>query len=210
MERSSAGKHRRFLRWLGPRPVSLGETLALFIEGSPTFVELYLFVFMGAAILYALGFRSRITGFVVWLMMTDIYNRNALYLEGDGLGLSLLLVHLDLRSHRCRMELGQSLSGVETRRAIPGAFDRWKALDRGASWAWGCAWALSLCLVVRLPDHHGVGGYGAGVHGSRIAGVDGGAQRKSGSGRGYRPNLPAGAAVAPGCCSCGNCARSIR
>lgn len=53
-----------------------------YITGSPDFVVGYMVVFFGVLILYGLGVFSRVTGVVAWLMMSGIYNRNALYWEG--------------------------------------------------------------------------------------------------------------------------------
>ncbi len=49
---------------------------------SPTFVEWYLYAFFAVLLLYAFGVFSRTTGVIAFLMMSGIYNRNSLYLEG--------------------------------------------------------------------------------------------------------------------------------
>ncbi len=53
-----------------------------YFYGSPAFVNAYMMAFFGVLLLYAAGVRSRITGVIAWLMMSGIYNRNALYWEG--------------------------------------------------------------------------------------------------------------------------------
>lgn len=53
-----------------------------YIYGSPDFVVGYMTVFFAVLTLYGLGFCSRVTGVVAWLMMSGIYNRNSLYWEG--------------------------------------------------------------------------------------------------------------------------------
>ena len=53
-----------------------------YMYGSPDFVVGYLAVFFVMLVLYMLGVFSRTTGVICWLMMSGIYNRNALYWEG--------------------------------------------------------------------------------------------------------------------------------
>lgn len=53
-----------------------------YLKGSPDFVFGYMMVFFGVLMLYTLGVFSRVTGVIAWLMMSGIYNRNALYWEG--------------------------------------------------------------------------------------------------------------------------------
>jgi hypothetical protein len=50
--------------------------------GSPDFVVGYMLVFFGVLLLYGAGIFSRTTGVLAWFLMSGIYNRNALYLEG--------------------------------------------------------------------------------------------------------------------------------
>ena len=53
-----------------------------YMTGSPDFVVGYMIVFFIVLTMYTLGIRSRLTGVIAWLMMSGIYNRNALYWEG--------------------------------------------------------------------------------------------------------------------------------
>ena len=53
-----------------------------YMAGSPDFVVGYMVVFFIVLMMYTLGFRSRFTGVIAWLMMSGVYNRNALYWEG--------------------------------------------------------------------------------------------------------------------------------
>ncbi len=53
-----------------------------YFYGSPSFVVGYMFAFFGVLLLYSAGVFSRVTGVLAWLMMSGLYNRNALYWEG--------------------------------------------------------------------------------------------------------------------------------
>ncbi len=55
---------------------------AFFLDAAPDHVESYMYMFFGVLLLYALGVFSRVTGVIAWLMMSGVYNHNALYLEG--------------------------------------------------------------------------------------------------------------------------------
>ncbi len=55
---------------------------AFYIWGSPDFVVGYMLAFFGVLLLYAAGVFTRVMGVIAWLMMSGIYNRNALYWEG--------------------------------------------------------------------------------------------------------------------------------
>ncbi|MBV1860942.1 MAG: hypothetical protein KUG77_21175, partial [Nannocystaceae bacterium] len=53
-----------------------------YFDGSPSFVVSYMLVFFTVLLLYTFGVLSRVTGIVGWLLMSGLYNRNALYWEG--------------------------------------------------------------------------------------------------------------------------------
>ena len=53
-----------------------------YMYGSPTFVYGYMVVFTIVLAMYAAGIATRFTGILSWLMMSGLYNRNALYWEG--------------------------------------------------------------------------------------------------------------------------------
>ncbi len=53
-----------------------------YMYGSPSFVVGYMLVFFGVLALFGAGVFSRVTGVLAWLMMSGLYNRNALYWEG--------------------------------------------------------------------------------------------------------------------------------
>ncbi len=59
-----------------------GKHSVFFIDAAPDFVETYMYLFFAVLLLYAAGVLSRVTGLLAWLMMSSIYNHNALYLEG--------------------------------------------------------------------------------------------------------------------------------
>ena len=59
-----------------------GKHSAFFFDAAPDHVETYMFVFFGVLLLYAAGVLSRVTGVVAWLMMSSVYNHDALYVEG--------------------------------------------------------------------------------------------------------------------------------
>jgi hypothetical protein len=50
--------------------------------GSPEFVVGYMLAFFFVLLLYGAGVMSRTTGVLAWLLMSGVYNRNALYWEG--------------------------------------------------------------------------------------------------------------------------------
>jgi len=54
----------------------------LYLWGSPDFVVGYMLAFFFVLLLYGAGVFSRTTGVLAWLLMSGIYNRNALYWEG--------------------------------------------------------------------------------------------------------------------------------
>jgi len=53
-----------------------------YFYGSPSFVFGYMMVFFTVLLLYTAGVLTRVTGVLAWLMMSGVYNRNALYWEG--------------------------------------------------------------------------------------------------------------------------------
>jgi hypothetical protein len=53
-----------------------------YFYGSPSFVVSYMIVFFTVLLLYTAGVFTRVMGVVAWLMMSGVYNRNALYWEG--------------------------------------------------------------------------------------------------------------------------------
>ena len=59
------------------------EKPSLFLlRGDPAYVDKIMWVYFGLLGVYALGFRTRLTGLLCWLGLAHIYGRNALYLEG--------------------------------------------------------------------------------------------------------------------------------
>jgi hypothetical protein len=59
-----------------------GKHSVFFLDATPEFVDTYMYLFFGVLLLYAAGVLSRVTGVLAWLMMSSVYNHNALYLEG--------------------------------------------------------------------------------------------------------------------------------
>jgi hypothetical protein len=59
-----------------------GKYSFFFLEASPAFVNAYMYAFFGVLLLFAAGVASRITGLISFVMMTSVYNHNALYMEG--------------------------------------------------------------------------------------------------------------------------------
>ncbi len=59
-----------------------GKHSYFFLDSSPDGVEWFMYAFFGVLLLYAAGVLSRVTGVLAWLMMSSVYNHNALYLEG--------------------------------------------------------------------------------------------------------------------------------
>jgi len=71
-----------FLDGWAPLKFLWGKHSVFFLDAAPDFVETYMYLFFAVLLLYAAGVLSRVTGLVAWLMMSSIYNHNALYLEG--------------------------------------------------------------------------------------------------------------------------------
>jgi hypothetical protein len=59
-----------------------GKHSPFFLDATPDAVEWFMYAFFAVLLLYAAGVLSRVTGVVAWLMMSGVYNHNALYLEG--------------------------------------------------------------------------------------------------------------------------------
>lgn len=59
-----------------------GKHSYFFLDATPGGVETFMYAFFGVLLLYAFGVLSRVTGVLAWLMMSSVYNHNALYLEG--------------------------------------------------------------------------------------------------------------------------------
>ena len=59
-----------------------GKHSIFFLDAAPGAVDSFMYLFFGVLLLYALGVLSRVTGVLAWLMMSTVYNHNALYLEG--------------------------------------------------------------------------------------------------------------------------------
>lgn len=71
-----------FFDWWAVAAFLWNKPSPFFMAGSPDFVVGYMVVFCVVLGLYACGVFSRTTGVIAWLMMSGIYNRNALYWEG--------------------------------------------------------------------------------------------------------------------------------
>ena len=54
----------------------------LYMHGSPEFVVWHMMALFAACALFGLGIATRVSGVVAWLLMSSVYNRNALYWEG--------------------------------------------------------------------------------------------------------------------------------
>jgi len=71
-----------FLDLWAPLKFLWGKHSVFLLDARPEFVETFMYLFFAVLLLYAAGVLSRVTGVVAWLMMSSIYNHNALYLEG--------------------------------------------------------------------------------------------------------------------------------
>ncbi|MBL4688931.1 MAG: hypothetical protein JKY37_30350, partial [Nannocystaceae bacterium] len=71
-----------FFDWWGVVCFLWNKPSIFYMYGSPAFVVGYMAVFFTVLVMYMLGIYSRTTGVIAWLMMSGIYNRNALYWEG--------------------------------------------------------------------------------------------------------------------------------
>ncbi len=74
--------HVGFFDWWGVVCFLWNKPSLFFMHGSPAFVVGYMTVFFVVLLMYMCGIFSRTTGVIAWLMMSGIYNRNALYWEG--------------------------------------------------------------------------------------------------------------------------------
>jgi hypothetical protein len=142
----------------------------LYMHGSPGWVEGYMTVFFAALGVYALGFRTRITGLVCFMMLNGIYVRNALYMEGTDvvyrvLWFSMLFTHageswsIDARLRRWRARATDP----------PGRYDLRTLGDRLLTIGWAVAWLgtaahfLGLDVNTVLAAGTGLAGAAAGL-----------------------------------------------
>lgn len=133
-----------------------------FLHGSPAYVYGTMWVFFGLLFAYAIGFRTRVTGVLCWLMLNSIYARNAFYLEGtDTVYRVLWFYALFMRADRA-WSVDNAIRVWRERRAAAklGAsgeargnlvFDDGLVLDRLTSVAWAGFWGWM--LVVQLDMH---------------------------------------------------------
>lgn len=132
-----------------------GKHSLFLIHGSPAFVSAYMSVFFAVLVTYAVGFRTRCTGVLAWMMMLDIYDRTSLYSEGTDSAFRCLFFIL-LFAHtgsawsvdnwwRVRRERRHR---ADSRRAGHRVFDRWRLVDHLVTWLWLVGWVVLFCLVV--------------------------------------------------------------
>lgn len=143
-----------FLGWWGLWRFCWGKQSLLHLHGDPGFVRAYLGVFLGVLTLYAVGFRTRITGVVAWFMMLGIYNRNALYLEGTDTVYRVFWLLLILGPTGRAWSLDNALRVWRERREAERGrtgIDWLRFADRSASVGWAALWGLLFLHVVEMP-----------------------------------------------------------
>jgi hypothetical protein len=139
-----------------------GKHSLLLIQSEPTFVQWYLGVLIAVLVLFTIGFRTRVTAVLAWLLINSLYNRNAVYLEGHDtvfrcMWFLVLFARTDAawsvdnwlrrrREGRLATTLTKGLSAVGKPVAVP--FDWLHLLDRAGHWVWGGLWAWVFCRVV--------------------------------------------------------------
>ncbi|KIG12742.1 hypothetical protein DB30_01100 [Enhygromyxa salina] len=130
-----------------------GKHSLLLINSEPQFVQLYLGVLIGVLVLFTIGFRTRVTAVLAWLLINSLYNRNAVYLEGhDTVFRCMWFVVLFARTDAAWSVDNWFRRKREARlAAASGApFDWLRLLDRAGHWLWGGLWAWLFCRVVRF------------------------------------------------------------
>lgn len=151
-----------------------GKNSLLFIHSSPDFVWGYLAVLFVALALFTVGFRTRITAVVIFLMINGIYNRNGVYLEGhDTVYRCIWLMTLVARTdaawsvdnwlRRRREQKLRDGGGV--------GYDWRHFLDRAGHWLWAGAWGVAFCVIVEFTMVHVILVTLAGVLVSGVVGV---------------------------------------
>ena len=142
-----------------------GKFSLLYIDSSPAFVQIHLAILFVLLILFTVGFRTRVTGVLCWLLANSIYGRNSVYLEGhDTVFRCIWFMTIFARTDaawsvdnwlRCRREARQraAMGDGGDPAAIP--YD-WRHLaDRAGHWLWGGLWAYLFCVKVEF-DPKGV------------------------------------------------------
>ncbi|PRQ08241.1 hypothetical protein [Enhygromyxa salina] len=128
-----------------------GKHSLLLIQSDPQFVQLYLGVLIGVLVLFTIGFRTRITAVLAWLLINSLYNRNAVYLEGhDTVFRCMWFVVLFARTDAAWSVDNWLRRKREARRAAASGapYDWLRLLDRAGHWLWGGLWAWGFCRVV--------------------------------------------------------------
>jgi hypothetical protein len=124
----------------------LWEKPSLFLlRGDPGYVDQILYAHFVLLAIYAVGFRTRVTGLLCWFALGHIYGRNALYLEGtDTVYRVLWFLILFARTDRA-WSIDNWIRMRRTRARKAGArLDVGLLADRGLS----IAWALALIWLV--------------------------------------------------------------
>ncbi len=138
-----------------------GKFSLLFFDSSPEFVKLYLVIMFGALVLFTIGFRTRVTGWLSLLLVFSLYNRNAVYLEGhDTVFKCLWFATVFARTDAAwsvdnwirRRREGRYAAEVEGSERVP--FDLRKFLDLSGHWLWGGLWAWLFCTKVGFTTRH--------------------------------------------------------
>lgn len=137
-----------------------GKFSLLYFDSSPAFVQLYLVILFGVLVLYTIGFRTRVTGWLALLLIFSLYNRNAVYLEGHDtvfkcIWFATVFARTDAAwsvDNWIRRRREAAYASQLERGAVP--FDIGRFLDLAGHWLWGGLWAWLFCAKLDFTTRH--------------------------------------------------------
>jgi hypothetical protein len=138
-----------------------GKFSLLYFDSSPEFVTLYLVVLFASLVLFTIGFRTRVTGWLALLLIFSLYNRNAVYLEGhDTVFKCLWFATVFARTDAAwsvdnwirRRREARYRAAIATGKPPP--FDTRRFLDLSSQWLWGGLWAGLFCVITDYTTRH--------------------------------------------------------
>ena len=132
----------------------LWETPSLLIlHGEPAYVRGLMFTFFGLLGCYLVGFRTRTTGVLCWLLLNGIYQRNSVYHEGTDTVFRVVWFYMLFARTDAAWSVDNALRRWREGRAHarPSRFDLGLFADRLLSYAWIGSW---LVIGARQLDMH--------------------------------------------------------
>ena len=133
-----------------------GKYSLLYFDSSPDFVKGYLILLFVVLGLFTIGFRTRLTGVVAFILINSIYNRNAVYLEGHDTVYRCLWLYTIVARTDAAWSVDNWLRRIREGRlakalaagGTPG-YDWLHFADRAGHWVYGGAFALWFCAYVK-------------------------------------------------------------